>query len=84
MQEVPDVVLLDISMPGLSGVETIPVIRFVSRAVKIIMVSGISDVELAKRALAHGAFDFVTKPVDLDYLLRSLETALSMKRLEPE
>ena len=84
MQEVPDVVLLDISMPGLSGVEIIPAIRFASRAVRIIMVSGISDVELAKRALAHGAFDFVTKPVDLDYLLRSLETALSMKRLEPE
>lgn len=84
MREVPDVVLLDIAMPGLSGIEIIPVIRFVSRAVKIIMVSGINDLELSKRALAHGAFDYVTKPVDLDYLLRSLETALAMKRLEPE
>jgi DNA-binding NtrC family response regulator len=84
IQEVPDVVLLDISMPGLSGVEIIPAIRFAGRAVKIIMVSGISDVELAKRALAQGAFDYVTKPVDLGYLLRSLETALSMQRPEPE
>jgi two-component system, OmpR family, KDP operon response regulator KdpE len=84
MQEMPDVVLLDIGLPGLSGVEIIPTIRFAGRDVKIIMVSGITDVELAKRALAYGAFDYVTKPVDLEYLLRSLETALSMKGLKPE
>ena len=80
MHEVPDVVLLDISMPGLSGVEIIPAIRNVSRDVKIIMVSGSTDVELSKRALAYGAFDYVTKPVDTEYLLRSLEAAMIMKR----
>jgi two-component system, chemotaxis family, CheB/CheR fusion protein len=84
MQEMPDVVLLDIGLPGLSGVEIIPTIRFAGRDVKIIMVSGITDVELAKRALAYGAFDYVTKPVDMEYLLRSLEMALSMKGLRPE
>ncbi len=84
MQDVPDVVLLDISMPGFNGVEFIPTIRFASSAVKIIMVSGITDVELSKRALAQGAFDYITKPVDMDYLLQSLETAISMKRLEAE
>jgi len=84
MQNVPDVILLDISMPGFNGVEFIPTIRFASGDVKIIMVSGITDVELSKRALAQGAFDYVTKPVDMDYLLRSLETAMSMKRLETE
>ncbi len=84
MQDVPDVVLLDISMPGLSGVDLIPAIHLVSRDVKIIMVSGGTDVAIAKQALAYGAFDYVTKPVDMDYLVRSLETALSMKRLEAE
>lgn len=84
MQDVPDVVLLDISMPGFNGVEFIPTIRFASSAVKIIMVSGITDVELSKRALAQGAFDYITKPVDMDYLLQSLETAILMKRLEAE
>lgn len=84
MQDLPDVVLLDISMPGLSGVDLIPAIHLVSRDVKIIMVSGGTDVAIAKQALAHGAFDYVTKPVDVDYLIRSLETAMSLKRLEAE
>jgi FixJ family two-component response regulator len=44
------------------------------------MVSGSTDVELSKRALAYGAFDYVTKPVDMEYLLRSLEAAMIMKR----
>ncbi len=84
MQEMPDVLLLDIAMPGLSGVEIIRAIRAVSRDVKIIMVSGITDVEASHRALAYGAFDYITKPVDMDYLLQSLEKALTMKRLEAE
>src|SRR6266571_1750425 len=80
-QTVPDVILLDISMPGLSGVDIIPAIQTVSRDVKIIMVSGITDAVLAKRALAAGAFDFVTKPVNTDYLLRTVEAALTLIRL---
>ena len=46
------------------------------------MVSGTSSVDLASRALAYGAFDYVAKPIDLAYLQRSLETAIMMKGLE--
>jgi CheY-like chemotaxis protein len=77
-EEVPDVVLLDIAMPGLTGVEAIPAIRFISHSVKIIMVSGVTDVALAKRALAYGAFDYVTKPIDTAYLLQTIDTALAL------
>ncbi len=48
------------------------------------MVSGITDGEASHRALAYEAFDYITKPVDMDYLLQSLEKALTMKRLEAE
>lgn len=82
MEDVPDVVLLDIALPGFSGVEIIPALRFANRDVKIIMISGLTDVGLAKLALAQGAFDYITKPIDLDYLLQSLEIALAMKQLE--
>ncbi len=78
----PDVVLLDIQMPGLGGVEALAAIRAVAPDVKVIMVSGISDAALASRALAFGAFDYVTKPVDLAYLERSVGTALMMRGLE--
>lgn len=77
----PDVALLDIAMPGLSGLEALPAIRAVAPDVVVIMVSGTSDVEVARRALALGAFDYVVKPVDLPYLTQSLQTALMMKRL---
>lgn len=78
----PDVVLLDIDMPGLNGVDALPAIRAVAPDAKVIMVSGTADVELSRRALARGAFDFVTKPVDFAYLRQSLDTAIMMKRLE--
>jgi DNA-binding response OmpR family regulator len=78
----PDVVLLDIVMPGLSGVEALPAIRAVAPAVKVIMVSGINDLDVTKRTLALGAFDYVVKPVNFQYLRASIETALMMKSLE--
>jgi DNA-binding NtrC family response regulator len=82
VERAPDVVLLDIGMPGLSGIEALPTLRAVAPDLKIIVVSGESDLDLAKRALAFGAFDYVAKPVDMAYLKQSLETALMMKRLE--
>ncbi len=81
-QDPPDVVLLDVEMPGLAGPDALIAIRAVAPDVKVIMVSGTSDVALAQRALSQGAFDYVTKPVDMEYLARSLETALAMRRLE--
>jgi len=80
-ESLPDVILLDINMPGLSGIDLIPAIQAVSRDVKIIMVSGVTDSALAKRALAAGAFDFVTKPVDLRHLLETIEAAITLVRL---
>ncbi|MBI4242020.1 MAG: response regulator, partial [Candidatus Rokubacteria bacterium] len=47
----------------------------------VIMVSGQSDLEVAKRALAYGAFDYVTKPVDPRHLVLSVEAALAWKGL---
>jgi two-component system response regulator (stage 0 sporulation protein F) len=76
--EAPDLVLLDILMPGLSGVEALPSIRAVAPGVPVIMASGTADEELARQALALGAFDYVVKPVDLHYLAESIELALAL------
>jgi DNA-binding NtrC family response regulator len=78
----PDIVLLDIVMPGLSGVDALPAIRAVAPRAAIIMISGTSDEALARRALSHGAFDYLRKPIDLPYLALTLETALAMQRLD--
>jgi two-component system, sensor histidine kinase and response regulator len=84
MEDTPDVVLLDIEMPGLNGVAALNAIRAMSSEPKVIMVSGTVDENLAKRALAEGAFDYVTKPIDFARLTQSLETAVMMNQLERE
>jgi DNA-binding response OmpR family regulator len=78
-REVPDVILLDIGMPGLSGVDAIPRLRAVAPGTSIIMVSGTVNADDAKQALAHGAFDYITKPIDFAHLTKTLETAVLMR-----
>jgi DNA-binding NtrC family response regulator len=80
--DLPDVVLLDVNMPGLTGTDALPAIPAVAPNAAVIMVSGTADADLAKRALAHGAFDYVLKPVDFTYLDQSLRTALAMTALD--
>lgn len=80
----PDVVLLDIAMPELTGIEALPIIRTIAPDTAVIMVSSLGDLETAKRALAFGAFDYVVKPADISNLLRSLETAVKMKHARAE
>lgn len=81
VQEAPDLVLLDILLPGLSGLEALPSIRALAPGVPVVMVSGTTDEERARQALARGAFDYIVKPVDLRYLAETVEVALAMSQL---
>ena len=78
-EEAPDVVLLDINMPRLSGIEALTAIQAINPDIQVIMVSGQSDLERAKQSLAYGAFDYITKPFGLPYLTQSVETAIVMR-----
>lgn len=80
----PDVVLLDILMPGLSGISVLKQIRATYPGVRVIMVSGIGEEQTSKDALALGAVDYVTKPIDFSYLGWALETCLLLPPLLPE
>jgi len=80
--DAPDVVLLDVYMPGLSGVGALPTIVAVAPHTKVIMISGSANLDVLKRSLAFGAHDYVTKPFEISSLSRAIETALAMKRLE--
>src|SRR5256885_2388526 len=79
--DAPDVVLLDVYMPGLSGVGALPTIVAVAPNTKVIMISGSANIDVLKRSLAFGAHDYVTKPFEISSLSRAIETALAMKRL---
>jgi len=68
----PDVVLLDIAMPGMNGLETLTRINARHPRLPVIMITAYTDVDLAADALKRGAADFVYKPVDLDDLARAV------------
>ena len=68
----PDVVLLDIRMPEMDGVEVLRRIEEEKMDCGVIMISGVADEEVARDTLTMGAADFIYKPFDLDYLETSL------------
>ena len=77
----PQLVLLDISMPRMAGVETLRRIKALPQEIAVIMVSGIENVVTARQTLALGAADYVTKPVDFSYLDTVLETHFFMTQI---
>ncbi|MFA4910704.1 MAG: response regulator [Desulfobacteria bacterium] len=74
----PHIVLLDIIMPGMGGIDTLKEIKKINPKIAVIMVTAVIDEELAKRALQLGADDYVTKPLDLNYI----ETFVMVKMIQ--
>lgn len=75
--ERPDVVLLDLQMPGVPGFDVFRRIRAVRPDLPVIIVSGQSDLKLARATLDGGAVDYVPKPFDPEDLLRAVAAALN-------
>ena len=70
-KEKPDLMLLDIKMPGMDGIEVLRKIKKMKKEIVVIMFTGYGTLETAREAMKLGAYDYVTKPVDL-FLLKSL------------
>ncbi|HLF14037.1 MAG TPA: response regulator [Bacteroidota bacterium] len=74
----PDLVLLDIGLPSISGIEVLKQIRQIDEKAKIIVITGYASVESAVLAIREGAWDYVRKPYDVNALLKKIESALSV------
>jgi DNA-binding NtrC family response regulator len=72
----PELVLLDIGLPGTNGLELLMRIRLMNPGAKVIMVTGNTDPALAREAFRLGALAYVDKPFDLAYLKRVIAMAL--------
>ena len=76
-----DLILLDVNMPDKSGIELLPEIKDKYPDTPIIMITAISDVETAIKAIRAGAYDYIIKPTDPEILNLSINRALDKRRL---
>ena len=79
-----DLVISDIDMGGMSGLELVPRVHSLSPDTVVVMVSGNQDIEFAIRAMRVGAFDYITKPIDLRHVEASVERAINQSNLLKE
>ncbi|MDD4732245.1 MAG: response regulator [Desulfovibrio sp.] len=79
-----EVVVLDVKMPGIDGVETLKRIKADYPLVEVIMLTGHATVETAIDGMKLGAFDYLMKPCDMDVLMEKIDAAATKKRQHEE
>ena len=83
-QGVPDLVILDVWLPGMDGLQALEEVKRVHPELPVIMISGHSTVETAVKATRLGAYDFIEKPLSLEKTILAVRNALEHQRLEQE
>ncbi len=76
-----DIVVLDVKMPGMSGLETLREIKKLYPLIEVIMLTGHANMEVAMEGMDLGAFDYLMKPIDIDELLYKIQDAYKRKCL---
>jgi len=79
-----EVVILDVKMPGMDGIETLKRIKNLFPLVEVIMLTGHATVESAIEGMKLGAFDYLMKPCDIDVLIAKVQEAAAKKRQHEE
>ncbi len=82
--ESPDLVLLDIWMPGIDGIETLKEIKNENPNIQVIIITGHGTIETAVKATKLGAYDLIEKPLSIDKVIVAINNALNFRRLEEE
>lgn len=80
----PDVVVLDVKMQGMDGLQTLREIKKVKPLVEVIMLTGHANLEVAVEGMEMGAFDYLMKPTGVDELLYKLEDAYKRKKIQEQ
>ncbi|MCE7944020.1 MAG: sigma-54-dependent Fis family transcriptional regulator [Chlorobi bacterium CHB1] len=83
-ETIPDLILLDIQMPGIDGIETLTRIRNEEPRIPVVMMSAHGTIEKAVKSMKLGAYDFIQKPFPSDRLLVTVRNALTTSSLKQE
>jgi len=83
-REPADVVVLDVKMPGMDGIEALREIKGRHPLVEVIMLTGHASLEVAIEGMEAGAFDYLMKPINIDELLYKLQDAYKKKAIQVE
>ena len=79
-----DVVILDVKMPGMDGIETLQQIKKLFPLIEVIMLTGHATVESAIDGMKQGAFDYLMKPCDIEQLMHKVEEATRKKQIHED
>jgi len=77
----PSLVLADVEMPGLSGLELLQRLKALDQSLQVVMMSGVHDLDLVRRCLRAGAYDSIDKPIEPEDLLNTVKRAIEHSRL---
>ena len=77
-----DVVILDVRMPGMDGIDTLKEIKRKHPLIEVIMLTGHASVEVAVQGMELGAFDYLMKPINIDDLIYKVEDAHKSKSIQ--
>ena len=80
-EDSPDLVVMDIRMPGTDGLEALPAIRRIAPDVPVVMMTAYGTSQTSIEAVQRGAYDYLTKPLDLDVVKPVIERALEARAL---
>ena len=83
-REAPDLVFLDVKMPGMDGLEVLQKVRHLAGVTPIVVISGHGDISTAVEATRLGAFDFIEKPLERERVLVTVRNAVDTRRLKTE
>ncbi|MFH2201478.1 MAG: response regulator [Elusimicrobiota bacterium] len=78
-RSLPDLILLDLNMPKMGGLEFLQAARKINANLAVIMLTASVDEQEAAKTMELGASDYITKPVDVDYLLSSVQAKLALQ-----
>ena len=79
-EEKVDLILIDINMPRLSGIEALQRIKEIDDEVQVLVITGFGSLDTAIQAMKYGAYDYITKPFDMNAILRLVEKGLARRR----